>query len=504
MNGPSNTNDPDKSPPDRQVLKSYQDPLELIWLHLADQLHIRIQRSDEVFASWDGRGTLSIGNDPTLDADDCLAQIVFHELCHFLTQGPQAWTTPDWNLSNDDPDDIVNELACVRLQAAIADTFGLRHLLAVTTDFRAYFDELPPDPLAGHDPATQLAKTAWKTYENWEYRPALDACLQRTRQILELVADIAPPNSLWQSSDKTRPKKNDLLPAHPAHPAHQTDPLHSNWTTSDGVTIEAEFHAAADCQAGLLLNHGWGDHQGRYAWLIEQLNQQGISILTHDLRGHGRSGGKRGYSPSYDILLDDLAIALEQAAARMNNTPLLLWGHSFGGLLTLDFLLRHANSLSPQQDVAAAIITSPLLKLNMKVPTWKQLLARFAAVFLPKVTMPAGIDLAGLSRDSTVENNLRKDPLRQGKMSSRVYLGLTAAARQVLTADTPLPCPVLIMHGEADPITAPQASQQFALAHANCHYQPWPNSYHELHNEINRQVILHFVQNWLSKHTTTD
>ncbi|UCH29998.1 MAG: hypothetical protein JSV06_02955, partial [Myxococcales bacterium] len=138
---------------ERKPRHIYLDPLDAIWLTVAGRIGFRVQRSSEVYASSDGQGTMTIGDPSTLDPDDCLAQMILHELCHSLIEGAQSLRLPDFGLDNESVRDVAWEHACLRLQAWLTDKHGLRGVLAPTTDFRSYYDELPEDPFAGEDPA---------------------------------------------------------------------------------------------------------------------------------------------------------------------------------------------------------------------------------------------------------------------------------------------------------------------------------------------------------------
>ena len=116
---------------------TYSDPLDVIWTQLAGHLGWRIERSTEVYAAWDGHGTLTLASSDTFDPDDSLAQMIFHEICHALVEGQERWSQPDWGLCNTDARDLAQEWAAVRVQAALADAHGLRKFLAPTTDHRA-------------------------------------------------------------------------------------------------------------------------------------------------------------------------------------------------------------------------------------------------------------------------------------------------------------------------------------------------------------------------------
>lgn len=183
----------------RKIERTYHDPLDLVWLHAAKELGINVVRDKEVFASWDGQGTLKIGVQSTLDPDDCLAQMIFHELCHALIEGPAKFTTPDWGLDMDNLDHEVHEHAALRLQARLADQYYLREFLASTTNFRTYFDRLGVDPFSEKtDPAVLLAQDAWSRATTGQWGDTIANALRRTKQIYDVVTELAPQNSLWQ------------------------------------------------------------------------------------------------------------------------------------------------------------------------------------------------------------------------------------------------------------------------------------------------------------------
>lgn len=182
----------------RTIDKTYSDPLDLVWIHAVSQMGIRIRRSAEVNASWDGKGTLTIGTPETLDPDDCLAQMILHEVCHALCEGPDSLAKPDWGLQSFDPTKKVHEYACLRLQAALADQFGMRSFFASTTMFRSYYDRLPADPLgAGDDPAIPLARAAWKRAKQGPWAVPLHDALRRTALIAQALDGLELEGSLW-------------------------------------------------------------------------------------------------------------------------------------------------------------------------------------------------------------------------------------------------------------------------------------------------------------------
>ncbi|MDP6945057.1 MAG: hypothetical protein QF464_12980 [Myxococcota bacterium] len=202
----------------RSILRHYDDPLSLVWLRTAQRLGIRVTRSREVFASWDGAGTLTLGADEDLDPDDCLAQMILHELCHALIEGEEALARTDWGLENVDDRDATREMAAMRLQASLLAPHGLRRLLAVTTEWRGAYDALPDDPLAdraanetedGAEEATRLAREGWVVATTGPWSKPLAEALCATAAIARAAAPFASGESLWSETETDRPRAGD-------------------------------------------------------------------------------------------------------------------------------------------------------------------------------------------------------------------------------------------------------------------------------------------------------
>jgi hypothetical protein len=177
----------------REVTHRYVDPLTEVWLGAARRIGLRIVRTPDAYAATDGGGTLAIGTDATLDADDSLAQMIFHELCHSLVEGEAAFARPDWGMDNTGPDHDWREHACLRLQWVLAGRHGLRALLAPTTDFRAFWDQLAGDVLADRcDVSVQSAIAGLRRVDQPPWAPALDEALAATAQIAAVAARFSP------------------------------------------------------------------------------------------------------------------------------------------------------------------------------------------------------------------------------------------------------------------------------------------------------------------------
>jgi len=178
----------------REVTHRYVDPLAQVWLGAARRIGVRVVRAADAYAATDGAGTLTIGSDATLDADDSLAQMIFHELCHSLIEGEQAFARPDWGMDNTGPDHDWREHACLRLQWILTGRHGLGAVFAPTTEFRAFWDQLAGDVLADRaDPAVRAAIAGLGRVGQPPWGPALDEALAASAQIAAAAARFAGP-----------------------------------------------------------------------------------------------------------------------------------------------------------------------------------------------------------------------------------------------------------------------------------------------------------------------
>lgn len=183
----------------RAIDSSYRDALELIWLRAAQDVGYTVTRSHDVYASFDGDRTLAIAHAEHFDPDDCLGQMVFHELCHALVAGAEGRAMKDWGLENTDKRHDVFEAATNRLQAALTRPHGLRWLFGTTTEFRDYYDALPEEPFEGDDErAIAIARRAFAEAQTPPWHGALQNALRRTARLAALCCEVAPEGSLWR------------------------------------------------------------------------------------------------------------------------------------------------------------------------------------------------------------------------------------------------------------------------------------------------------------------
>jgi len=217
-------------------------------------------------------------------------------------------------------------------------------------------------------------------------------------------------------------------------------------------------------------------------------------MILPELRGHGRSFGTRGHFPSYAGIMDDISLFIDVAQKRYPSCPLFLYGHSMGGNLVLNYLIR---KMPP---VTGAIVTSPWLQLNFKTPFYKILLAILVNKVAPALTLPDGINPSFLSHNPEIGKTYFSDPLVHSRISVHAFLEISAAGRYALKHADKISCPLLLMHGTADPLTSFSATLAFSNKMITEHtFKPWNGLFHELHNEFEKDKILDFIGDWCNR-----
>lgn len=185
----------------RTITLGYADPVDLIWLRAAGELGFCVVRNDSAFASYDGAGTITIGTAEILDADDCLAQMLLHEFCHALCEGPQSLHLPDWGIRMGTVSHEIRETACLRLQAALLMPYGLRRVLASTTDFRRIYDRLPENPLEGDQKSAELARVGYRRAGRAPWNAALTRALRATSRVAAVISSGTGTGTIWAEFD---------------------------------------------------------------------------------------------------------------------------------------------------------------------------------------------------------------------------------------------------------------------------------------------------------------
>ncbi len=262
--------------------------------------------------------------------------------------------------------------------------------------------------------------------------------------------------------------------------------------TEDGLTLYGRRWEPPSTPRGIVcLVHGLGEHCGRYANVARHLTGNGFAVAALDLRGHGRSEGRRGHTPGYGALMNDLSLLVREGKRLYPGLPCHLYGHSMGGNLVLNFALRVTSPIN------GVIASAPMLRMAFDPSFWKTIIGNTMRRVWPAMQMSSGLDAEDLSRDPHVIRAYREDPLVHDRVTLS-FFGIQDAGLWALEHAPDLAVPALIMHGDADRITSCGASRAFAAASGGvCTLKIWEGFHHEIHNEPGKERVLGYLIRWL-------
>jgi len=274
-----------------------------------------------------------------------------------------------------------------------------------------------------------------------------------------------------------------------------TDSTLSTFVALDGDNLAVQDWPLAPGQVlrgVVLLVHGLGEHVGRYERLACQLNDWGFAVRGYDQYGHGESGGARGSLPTDSRLLDDLADIVDSTRARMSpQTPLILLGHSMGGLVAARFV---ALGLRPVQ---ALVLSSPALDPGLNA-VQKLLLAVLPGI-APNLRIGNGLNPAFISHDPAVVAAYRADKLVHDRISVRLARFIADGGPATVAQATRWSVPTLLLYAGADRLVNPAGSRAFAAAAPQTMVSThcFETLYHEIFNEPDAAPVFAALKQWL-------
>jgi acylglycerol lipase len=263
---------------------------------------------------------------------------------------------------------------------------------------------------------------------------------------------------------------------------------------ADGTTLRTlHWEPEGEPWAVALVVHGLGEHAGRYGTVAGALTAAGIDVFAYDHRGFGGSAGIRAYVDRFSQFHDDLAERVLAARAARPGLPLVMYGHSLGGLITAGYVLSGRDL--PMPDLL--VLSAP--GLDAEQPAWKKTLAKVLTGITPKMKLANGLAEDGLSRDPAVKAEMDADPLCIS--TSTVRFGAEAFAEQarvqaVIAGISTMPMPTYVFHGSADPIVKPSASA-ILEGKGGVTRRVHEGLRHECHHEPEYPQVLAEVVGWI-------
>ncbi|KAA3621039.1 MAG: lysophospholipase [Bacteroidetes bacterium] len=263
-----------------------------------------------------------------------------------------------------------------------------------------------------------------------------------------------------------------------------------NITSSDGKELFTVEWSVKEPKAVIALVHGLGEHISRYDHLATFFNNNDIAVIGFDHRGHGQTAGRRGHSPGFEAMMNDVDALLETSKQKFTGIPVFLYGHSLGANLVLNHILRR------KPDIKAAIASAPPIVLKNKPSAILVGLGKLMKNIYPGFVQPNGLDPNHISRDPEEVAKYINDPLVHNKVSAIMGMDLLDGGKWLDAYQGELPLPLLVMHGEDDQITWAKSSEKFA-GKLGATFKKWEGLYHEIHNEPEQQQVFEYTLEWI-------
>jgi acylglycerol lipase len=267
---------------------------------------------------------------------------------------------------------------------------------------------------------------------------------------------------------------------------------------SDGVRLYAQWWKPSGTPRGVVcIVHGGCEHSGRYAYLANVLARSGYLVAGIDLRGHGRSPGRRVFIRSFDEYLTDVRCLLSQAAKQAPGRPVFLLGHSLGGLIATLFVIAE------RPLIAGLVLSGPFLEIGEGISRPAIMIARMMGRLFPTLTITKALDATAVSRNPDVVNAYAKDPLvHHGgiPLGTGVEVMKAIATKNARMAE--IRVPLLVFHGTADRLAAVDGSKQLyrRASSADKTLRLCEGLFHEVFNEPERDTLLDELVKWLDGH----
>lgn len=271
----------------------------------------------------------------------------------------------------------------------------------------------------------------------------------------------------------------------------------ANFKGADGAALFYRQFVPEKERFRVVVSHGLGEHSGRYANMVDTLCPMGAALWIHDHRGHGRSQGKRGHVNDFNDYVRDLNLLIAMArAAQPEGRPLLLIGHSMGGLIALSLARQYP------QLVDGLVVSSPLLGLPKPPPQALGVVVRLLSGVWPTLSLDNKLDPARISHDPAVVSAYTRDERVHSRISARWFVRCLSEIQATGGSPGAIKGPILMqIAGDDHLVSAPASLAYFdALTVSDktlCHYEPL---YHEIYNETGpeREKVLEDLKQWVA------
>jgi alpha-beta hydrolase superfamily lysophospholipase len=282
----------------------------------------------------------------------------------------------------------------------------------------------------------------------------------------------------------------------------------TTFSTNHGLKLFAVHHLVSNARGRVVILHGFAEHLGRYDKLVGELTDAGFACHLFDLRGHGRSEGKRGHVSRFSDYLDDLDLFVRETTQRVSRMsdkndarakqddegPLFVLAHSLGGLIALNYVLHRPRVFD------ALAVSSPFLAPAFKLPPLAKEVGAIAAYVMPTFSLKSVIQPDWLARDASIVTAYKQDPLVSSTVTTGWWQAVREAQAEVSERAPEIRTPALFLLGDADRLADWRHSRSVfeRLGSLNKRLEVYPGFFHEVLNELGREQVIKDLISWFT------
>ena len=234
----------------------------------------------------------------------------------------------------------------------------------------------------------------------------------------------------------------------------------------------------------LFIIHGLGEHSGRYEDLAKILIKEGIGVFSIDLIGHGKSSGKKGHIKSFEDFINAVETGVIYVRKKFLDTPIILFGHSLGGLISLKFLIDRES-----KEIERSIISSPWIETALEIPNHLLFIHKIFQKIIPGLQLSNNLITSHLSKDKKIVEKYENDILVHDKISLNLFSEIIKTIDDVIERSSRIKIKTLIYHGKNDKIISHKGTEKVAKLIPDNKFILYKNIHHEPHNDIEKEIV---------------
>ena len=244
----------------------------------------------------------------------------------------------------------------------------------------------------------------------------------------------------------------------------------------------------------LFIIHGLGEHSGRYEDLAKILTQEGIGVFSIDLIGHGKSSGRKGHIKSFEDFINAVETGVIYVRKKFLDTPIILFGHSLGGLISLKFMIDRES-----KEIERSIISSPWIETALEIPNHLLFIHKIFQKIIPGLQLSNNLITSHLSKDKKIVEKYENDILVHDKISLNLFSEIIKTIDDVIDRSSRIKIKILIYHGKNDKIISHKGTEKVASLIPNNKFILFKDIFHEPHNDNEKDLVFKELIEFINK-----